>query len=372
MNSLKTQLAALPVLIAALTLSSIGPETSPTLGANAESTRLAENPNTVVWEGDAAIGKGKHIVFIAGDHEYRGEETLPALARIMAKHYGFKCTFIVTTNPKTGEIEPGSNHITNLEALKSADLMVIFTRFQSFEDSQMKQIDDYLKSGRPVLGLRTSTHGFNGLKGEYERYNEGYNGEHVAWKYGFGERILGEHWVGHFGRNHVQSSNLILEDSQKDHPILRGVKNPHVVCGGYVGHPVEGSVTLALGQVLDGMTPDSPPADNEKQRIQHAVAWTRSYDPSKASSRVFATTHGASQDILNEGFRRMLINAQLWCMGMESSITADSPVDFVGPYNPIPFGFGSYRRGVKPADLSGFDTPIYDASKATSDPEKEE
>ena len=48
-----------------------------------------DNPNTVVWEGEKGPGKGKHIVFIAGDHEYRGEETLPALARIMAKHYGF-------------------------------------------------------------------------------------------------------------------------------------------------------------------------------------------------------------------------------------------------------------------------------------------
>ena len=67
------------------------------------------NPNTVVWEGTEGVGTGKHIVFIAGDHEYRGEESLPALARILAKSYGFKCTFIVTTNEETGEIQPGSD-----------------------------------------------------------------------------------------------------------------------------------------------------------------------------------------------------------------------------------------------------------------------
>ncbi|MEC7449288.1 MAG: hypothetical protein VYC80_10410, partial [Planctomycetota bacterium] len=46
----------------------------------------------VVYEGDEGPGKGKHILFIASDHEYRGEETCPAIARILAKRYGFKCT----------------------------------------------------------------------------------------------------------------------------------------------------------------------------------------------------------------------------------------------------------------------------------------
>ena len=108
------------------------------LGTNGVAT-LAAHPNRVVWEGDKGPGKGKHIVFIAGDHEYRGEESLPALARIMAEHYGFKCSFFVTTDPKDGTFKPGSNHITGLEALKTADLMVLFTRFQAFGDDQMRQ-----------------------------------------------------------------------------------------------------------------------------------------------------------------------------------------------------------------------------------------
>ncbi len=339
----------------------------------------SENPNTVVWEGEKGPGLGKHIVFIAGDHEYRGEESLPALARILAKSYGFKCTFIVTTNRETGEIEPGSNHITNLQALKSADLMVVFLRFQKFADDQMDCIDDYLKSGKPVLGLRTSTHAFNGLTGKYAHYNEGYKGhnsdrtdEGAEWKDGFGEQILGEHWVGHFGRNHVQSSNLILEKSALEHPILRGVHKPHAVTGGYVGHPVAGSLTLARGQVLDGMTPDSPLAAKESQQVQHAVAWVRNYLPQQPTSRVFATTHGGSEDLLNADLRRMLINAHLWCLRMEESIEPDGPIEFIGPYHPATFNFGGYRRGVKPADIAGFEAPIYDSSKRISDkPDKE-
>lgn len=329
-----------------------------------------EHPNAVVWEGESGVGKGKHIVFVAGDHEYRGEETLPALARILAKNHGFKCTFLVTTDPETGFIQPGSNHITGLEALATADLFVCFTRFQAFADDQMQHIEDYLATGKPVLGLRTATHGFKGLKGKFAKYNEGYKGPEEKWRFGFGEAILGEHWVGHFGRNHKQSSNLVLEDDQREHPILRGVKEPHAQCGGYVGHPYDGTV-LARGQVLDGMTPDSPATKNEKQQTRHAVAWIRNYDAGKPSSRVFATTHGASEDILSDDFRRMLLNAHFWCLGMEDQIKADHPIGFVGAYNPSTFSFGGYRRGVKPSDLAGWDAPIYDASKPTRDPKKQ-
>src|SRR5262245_55181280 len=76
----------------------------------------AQNPNLVVYQGDQGPGRGKHIVFLAGDHEYRSEETLPALARILARHYGFKTSVFITTDPKTGFIEPGSSNITGLEA----------------------------------------------------------------------------------------------------------------------------------------------------------------------------------------------------------------------------------------------------------------
>ena len=315
----------------------------------------AAHPNRVVWEGEQGPGKGKHIVFIAGDHEYRGEESLPALARIMARHYGFKCSFFVTTDPTDGTIKPGSNHITGLEALKKADLMVLFTRFQAFRDDQMQHIDDYLATGKPVMGLRTTTHGFQGLKGKFAKYNDGYKGPEKEWQAGFGEAILGEHWVGHYGRNHRQSSRLQLEKTQAKHPILRGVKDVHTQCGGYNAHPREGSIVLARGQILNGMKFDDPP-DTTKDVLP--VCWIRHYRRDNPRSRVFATTHGASEDILNEGFRRMLVNAHLWCLGMDDAIAADNEVSFVGPYNPVTFNFGGYRKGIMPADIAGFDTPI--------------
>ena len=316
---------------------------------------FAEHPHRVVWEGESGPGKGKHIVLIAGDHEYRGEETLPALGRILAKHYGFKCSVFFTTDKKTGFIQPGSSWISGLEALKTADLMIVFLRFQNFPKEEMQHFEDYLDTGKPVMGLRTSTHAFNGIRGPHAKYSTGYKG--ADYKDGFGEQVLGETWVGHYGRNHRQSSILVLDKDQLAHPILRGVKDVHTQCGGYKAFPLEGSVTLARGRILNGMKADAEP---DKSKKEMPVAWTRSYKGSKSgkAGRVFTTTQGASEDIINDGFRRMMVNAALWCLSMDDSIKADGNIDFVGPYKPVTFNFGGFRKKVKPSYIEGWETPI--------------
>ncbi|MEZ5385809.1 MAG: hypothetical protein R3F13_09860 [Prosthecobacter sp.] len=121
----------------------------------------------LVYEGTDGPGKGKHIVFLAGDHEYRSEETLPALARILAKHQGFRCTVLFDIDPD-GNIAAGEpQNIPGMEALDSADLAVVFLRFQGLPPEQMKHFDDYLKRGGPVVGLRTATHAFKGTPEPY-------------------------------------------------------------------------------------------------------------------------------------------------------------------------------------------------------------
>src|SRR5258708_36217127 len=240
----------------------------------------AENPNLVVYKGTRGPGAGKHIVFLAGDHEYRSEESLPALARILAKHYGFKCSVFFTTDPKTGFIEPGSSNISGLEALRTADLLVVFLRFQDFPDDQMRHIVDYLDRGGPIVGFRTATHAFRVLRRDatFLKYTwkgvDGYAG-------GFGRQILGETWVSHYGKNHAQSSRLVLEAEQSGHPILRGVKDVWVQSGGYTANPIEGSPILAKGQILVGMTADSPPA-RDKDTLP--VAWYRTYPSPSGTS----------------------------------------------------------------------------------------
>src|SRR5690606_17307136 len=109
-----------------------------------------------VYEGKQGPGQGKHIVLISGDEEYRSEEGLPQLGKILAERHGFTCTVLFSINPETGSIDPNYvGNIPGLEALDSADLMILQTRMRILPDEQMQHADAYLKAGKPVLGLRT-------------------------------------------------------------------------------------------------------------------------------------------------------------------------------------------------------------------------
>jgi hypothetical protein len=323
--------------------------------------------NPVVYEGTEGVGKGKHIVFLAGDHEYRSEESLPALARILARRHGFKCTVLFTLDPDSGEILPGSNHMPGTDALETADLMVIFLRFQDFPAEQMQPIVDYLDRGGPVVGLRTATHAFNiPDDGQYAKYS--YRSKVDGFQGGFGRQVLGETWISHYGTNHEMSTRLDLVPAEKGHPILSGVKDAWVQSGGYWVEPMPDSTILALAQPLLGMTPDSAAAPGKDPC---PGAWVRHYQlPGGQRGRVFTSTYGASEDILNDGYRRMLVNACFWAAGMVGAIEPDANVSVVGPYHPTTFRFGGHRQKVLPAELAGWDSPIMPTDRPIAPPKK--
>lgn len=312
----------------------------------------------VVYEGSDGIGKGKHIVLVSGDEEYRSEEALPQLAKILAKHHGFKCTVLFAIDPKTGTISPNvNNNIPGLEHLKTADLMVIFTRFRNLPDEQMKYLAEYVDAGKPVVGLRTATHAFNnpGSKA-YAKYSWGSTKE---WEGGFGRYVLGETWVAHHGAHGSQATRGIIAPGAKDHPILRRIQDGDVfgLTDVYtVRLPLPGdSKPLVLGQVVAGMKPTDKPQAGPKNDPMMPVAWVKTYQGlGGTSGRVFTTTMGASQDLAFEGTRRMIVNGCLWAIGLEEKIPERTNVKLVGEYNPSAFRFVKEWKGAKkPADLAG-------------------
>ncbi|MEP2775274.1 MAG: ThuA domain-containing protein [Luteolibacter sp.] len=301
-----------------------------------------------------ANANGKKIVFVVSDHEYRSEETCPALARILAKHHGFETVVCFGVNAD-GEIEAGASNIEGLEHLDDADGCLVFTRFQNLPDEQFAHIDAYLNRGGPIVGLRTSTHGFNiPADRKYHKYDYKYEGD--DYKGGFGQQVLGQTWVGHYGKNHKQSTRITIIPEKKDHVILKGVSDIHVHAGGYNAEPQEDWDILTMAQPLMTMLPDGKP---DPQKPPMASEWTRTYEGENgAKGRVFTSLYGASEDILNPGYRRMIINGIYWTMGMEDQIKADSNIDFVGEYKPNTFRTGSHARGIRPEDYAGFTSPI--------------
>src|SRR5438309_11443962 len=92
----------------------------------------------VVYEGAEGPGRGKQVVLVSGDEEYRSEEALPQLAKILARRHGFTCTVLFAIG-RDGTIDPDrGDNIPGLEALRSADLMISATRFRNLPDAQIK------------------------------------------------------------------------------------------------------------------------------------------------------------------------------------------------------------------------------------------
>ncbi len=308
----------------------------------------------VVYPGGEGPGKGKHVVLVSGDEEYRSEEALPQLARILARQHGFRCTVLFAIDPKDGTINPNvNNNIPGLEALRSADLMILFTRMRNLPDEQMKHVVDYVASGRPIIGLRTATHAFS-LSGDSTFASYTWNSK--DWPGGFGRQVLGETWVNHHGNHGSQSTRGLLARGQENHPVLRGIKDGDVwgPTDVYEVHlPLPADCTpLVLGQVLEGMKPTDPPVAGKKNDPLMPIAWVKTYVGSLGKTgRVFTTTMGAAQDFQSEGLRRLVVNATYWALGMEN-IPEKATVDLVGDYKPTPFGFGKFIKGVKPSDLA--------------------
>ena len=302
-----------------------------------------------VLEGQNGPGKGKHIVFVTGDDEYRSEDLMPQLAKIAAAHHGFKCTLLFPINKDSGEIDPHTlDNIPGLEALKTADLMVIFARFRELPDEQMKYIVDYTNSGKPIIGLRTATHAFNYRKHRESPYAK-YSFRSRAFRGGFGRQVLGETWVNHYGHHQRESTRGLIAEGMQKHPIVRGCEDIWGPSDVYGITTLHGDCKpLIMGQVLVGMDPKDKPNANKKPV---PVAWVKTYTGTAGkAARVFTTTMGHGGDFKSEGFRRLMINACYWCLGMEDKIPPKSPVDFVGQYDPNPIGTGRHKKGLKPSD----------------------
>jgi len=315
----------------------------------------------LVFKGSQGPAKGKRIVLLAGDEEYRSEEALPQLAKILSARFGATCTVLFSLAPD-GTIDPDRHdHQPGMEALDKADVCVMLLRFREWPDEQMRHFVDYLGRGRPIVAMRTSTHAFDYADGSKSRFKD-YGWRSREWPGGFGEQILGENWISHWGDHGRQATLGIPEPGASSHPVLRGVTSVFGDTDVYEAHPPADATVLVRGRVLSGMSRSDPPAVGRKKDVNGVdrglnepmmpIAWTRTVKSRQGTSnRVFTTTMGAATDLLDDGFRRLVVNAVFWAAGMDKKLNGKEDIGLVGDYRPSRFGFGGFRKGVKPESL---------------------
>ena len=237
----------------------------------------------------------RRVVFVTGDHEYGGEETMPLLAAELERNYGLAAVHRPAVPDQNAE-----ENIPGLEALDDADLAVFYLRWRRLPIEQLEHIERYVKAGKPVIGLRTTSHSF--------KYPEGHALEHLnAWAAetfgappGWGN--------GHTHYGHQASTDVSVIEGAAEHPILTGIKP-----------------TFHVRSWLYHVLPDWPPADAtrllsgcavepNKPAIDNPVAWIWR---NKHGGRAFFTTLGHPEDFRVLSMQQLMINAVHWCLGLD-------------------------------------------------------
>jgi hypothetical protein len=301
------------------------------------------------YTGRSGPGQGKRVVLIAAEQEYRSEQALPMLAKILSQHHGFDCTVLFSLNEK-GEVDPTLpapfkeadrfHRIAGLEQLEKADCVILLSRFMQLRDEDLQHFRNYFDSGKPLIALRTANHGF--------------------WRdigYKVGERavglreILGGTFMEHHGGWHREATRGIVVPENKQHPILIGVDTIFGTSDVYRCHndkfPFPADCTaLVLGQPLVTLEPDAP-ANDKKEPLP--IAWTKIWKGNSGkATRIFHFTMGSAEDFSDAGVRRMTVNAVYWGLGLESEIRADRSVAIIGDYKPLKAGFNYEELGLTP------------------------
>lgn len=319
--------------------------------------RVRAADTSITYAAKQGPGGGRHVVLLAGDEEYRSEESLPMLAKILSERHGFKTTVVFSIDPD-GTVNPNNGaSLSDGSPIESADAIVMALRFRKWSDADMARFDRRVRNGVPIVALRTSTHAFNGFpKGSaWESWN--YNSQG-----GFGRRVLGETWINHWGRHKVEGTRGVIEPAQSQHPVLSGITDVFGDSDVYEAYPTADATILIRGAVVASLSPAAPVAtyrkirssDKQAQDINDPmmpVVWTRTLrTDAGATQRVLTSTLGAATDLLNEGLRRLVVNGVYW--GLNLPVPAKADVAVVDEYQPSFYGFDGFRKGLVISDFA--------------------
>ena len=241
--------------------------------------------------------KKPHAVLVVGTLHYSPELTMPVFAKELER-FGFRTTVVMGQgNPekKTENVLPG------IKVLNEADVAIFFTRFLKLPDEEWKPIEDYIKSGKPVIGLRTANHAFKYSK-DHPRYD---------WNDDFGRRVLGTPYIVHQGG----TTDIKVTIESAKHPIMANVAKTKWVSPGtlYLARLEKGCLPLITGsgkgraRLVKKRFGEIQVKEFETAPV--AFAWKNEW-----GGKAFYTSLGHPGDFAEPSFMRMLLNSVCWAV----------------------------------------------------------
>lgn len=211
------------------------------------------------------------VCLVSGSNEYRSDVSLSEFQSYLETHFNVQCTLLKAQGRLNRRGEYGE--LPGLEALDDSDVVLFFSRRITIQGDQLERIKKYCEAGRPIVAVRTASHGFQNWL-EFDRV------------------VLGGNYQGHYGE--TKSPATYSPAVTQFHPLLEGVGVIQSLYTLYKNDPVaEDTQVLMTGSTVDGTQP---------------AAWTRLHN----GGRVFYTSIGGLEDFKNPSFMRLLVNALFW------------------------------------------------------------
>jgi putative heme-binding domain-containing protein len=218
--------------------------------------------------------KKLRVALVSGSVEYKSDESLPKLQKLLEEKYPVECVRIFR---KT------DSELPDAKKLAECDAAIFFTRRLTIDGEELAAVKAFVESGKPILGIRTASHGF-------QKWLE------------MDALVFGGDYKNHFGAG--PKCEVQFTEAGKTHPVLKNVKPFKSVGSLYKNPNIAKDVIVLQNGTAAGKT--------------EPVTWVRERKVGEKTQRIFYTSLGHQDDFLEDQFLKMLVNALGWCAKNEA------------------------------------------------------
>jgi nicotinamidase-related amidase/type 1 glutamine amidotransferase len=227
------------------------------------------------------------IAFLTAESEYNSNLTLAGFAHELLLKSGVNCEFAIGKPTEDGD---DKHNLENLQILEDADLAVIFIRRRGLEPQKMEMIKNYIRSGRPLMGIRTASHAFDPqIKPEL---SNSYLASLAKWPE-FDKEILGGNYKGHYSNQTI--TKITVVPGMENHPLLKDVSLENFTSSDGIYR--NQNLNSPGAQVILYGTVEGQPSQ--------PLLWTNR----TSTNDVIYTSMGSVRDWQNPNFRKIMLNS---------------------------------------------------------------